>query len=138
MTFIECSSRPLTSTFNIKYALSHTPFFFTIAPPIFLIKLSYTNPHVRSALLLIPESCQSPLLILLKLLVSADSLSKAPFPGTASPSTSVKPKPPSHSVPPWKPTSLNLLNFTINLCCCYKFCFLSLWNPLSLFHFWLY
>ena len=122
--------------FNIRYALSHTPPFLTLALPIFLIQLSYTNPHVHSALLLIPESCQSPLLILLKLLVSADSLSKAPFPGTASPSTSAKPKPPSHSDPPWKPTSLNLLNFTINFCCCYKF--LSLWNPLSLFHFWLY
>ena len=115
--------------FNIRYALSHTPPFLTLALPIFLIKLSYTNPHVRSALLLTPESCQSPLLILLKLLVSADLLSKAPFSGTASPSTSANLKHPFHSDPLWKPTSLIPLNFTRNLCLCYNFSSLVVESP---------
>ena len=101
--------------FNTKSALSHTLLSLTLAPSIFLIYFSYTIPLVHSALLLTSESCQSPLPIIPKLSDSADSPTKAPSPGTAYLTKFVILNPLFHFGPPWKPTSLNLRNFSPSL-----------------------
>ena len=87
-----------------------------------MIYFNYISPLVHSALLLILESFQNPLPIILKLLACAGSPSKAPSLGIASLSMSANLKPPFHSDPPWRPTSLNHLYLTHKLCLSPLFC----------------